>query len=274
MAAGFAVAAMLAPFSAQAADWTDAFVGMRYGTTFREPSIPDNIAKTILQFQYVSGYKYGTNFFNTDVLLSNRKDPAAGGGGGATDIYVVYRHVLSMSAVTGLPLAIGPVRDFGLTAGIDLQSKNDAFGSGSRSSLPRKFVAGPTVKFDVPGYLDFSVLFRTENNNNSIVGKNVTFQNSYGLELLWGIPFHLGVPAKFKGFADLIGPKGKDGFGVQTKQEFMLETALMFDVGSLYGKKDSLYVGVGYQYWHNKFGVPPGVGTKASVVQLNLEYHL
>jgi hypothetical protein len=28
----------------------------------------------------------------------------------------------------------------------------------------------------------------------------------------------------------------------------------MFDVGSLAGKKDTYYAGVGYRYWNNKFG--------------------
>ena len=44
--------------------------------------------------QHVSGYKYGTNFFNVDILKSDDMD-RPGGGGGAQEVYVVYKNTVS-----------------------------------------------------------------------------------------------------------------------------------------------------------------------------------
>ena len=251
-----------------ASDWSDTFIGYRYGTSYREPAHPQNISKNIVTVQHSSGYKYGTNFVNLDILLSDNHDPAAGGGGGAAEAYFVYRHNLSLSAVTGNALKYGPIRDIGITTGFDLNTKNDAFGP-----RKRKLAIGPTLSFDVPGFFNVSLLYQTESNRNGIVGTNVRFDDTYDLNLAWGLPFALGLPAKFKGFADYIGPKGRDGFGADTKAETLIETALMFDVGSVVGTEGVFSAGIGYQYWHNKFGNARGVGTQASVPQLEIEVH-
>ena len=37
--------------------------------------------------------------------------------------------------------------------------------------------------------------------------------------------------------------------------------------------KGTVFVGVGYEYWHNKYGNPPGVGTQVNAPQLQVEWH-
>ena len=106
---------------AQASDWSDTYIGYRYDTSFREPTNPEYITKNIFSLTHVSGYKYGTNFFNVDMLTSNGKDPASGGGGGAHEVYVVYRTTLSMNSL-GVPVKMGILRDLGLTG--DASSMN------------------------------------------------------------------------------------------------------------------------------------------------------
>ena len=53
--------------------------------------------------------------------------------------------------------------------------------------------------------------------------------------------------------------------------------SLMFDAGSLMGKKETFYFGVGYQYWKNKFGsdasLDPTGGSTAKVPQYLFEAH-
>lgn len=250
-----------------AADWSDNSVGYRYGTQFTEPANPNDIQKDIFSFTHVSGYKYGINFFTVDFLLSDDKDPPAGGGGGAQEVYAVYRHQVIYGAVTGKPMAFGPIKDVALTAGFDLNSKNDAF-----APRVRKFVLGPTLKFDVPGFLDLSLLFRGERNHNGIVGKSVKFDNTYGISLAWGIPIK-SLGAKFDGFVDHVGKKGKDGFGLETAAETLMRAYIMFDVGRFAGKKDTFYAGVGYEYWRNKFGAAAGPGNDTDAPMLALEAH-
>ena len=50
-AAIFAAVACVAG-QAQAADWSDTFIGYRYGTQFREPNNNNDVTKNILQFTH------------------------------------------------------------------------------------------------------------------------------------------------------------------------------------------------------------------------------
>ena len=53
-----------------------------------------------------------------------------------------------------------------------------------------------------------------------------------------------------------------------------MRTSLMVDVGQvLVSRKNVTYVGVGYEYWHNKYGNQPGVGTQVNAPQFQVEWH-
>jgi nucleoside-specific outer membrane channel protein Tsx len=117
------------------------------GANFAEPFGKTDISKSIVNLAHVSGYKYGTNFFNADLLMSDSKDPSAPGSkSGAQEIYIVYRHTLDLGKVTGSDFKFGPIRGFGLTGGFDVNTKNDA----GYNSKKRMIVAGPTMMMDVP----------------------------------------------------------------------------------------------------------------------------
>jgi nucleoside-specific outer membrane channel protein Tsx len=92
----------------------------------------------------VYGYKYGTNFFNLDLLMSDNKDPDATGGG-AQEAYFVYRNTVELSKVTGGNYSWGIVRDWAGVFGFDWNTKNDA----GYQSKKRMGVLGPAVEFDV-----------------------------------------------------------------------------------------------------------------------------
>lgn len=255
--------------SAQAADWSDAYIGYTHGNKYKEPGSAADVKKDVLTLQYVGGYKYGVNFFNVDMLSSDSANTANNSPRGAHEVYVVYNNTLSLSKVTGSSFKFGPVRDVGLQGGFDFNSKNDAFGAGLV-----KLIAGPKVEFDVPGLLTLGLLYYKEWNNNSIAGKNVNFDAAPRLATVWNFGFEAGLPTVFKGWATYTGAKGKDGFGGDTKPETWLETSLLWDVGAPAGKPKTFYAGLGYQYIHNKFGNPPSLpGTKVSSPSLQFEAH-
>ncbi len=269
--------------TANAANWSDTFLGYRYSSGYTEPMNDKDIKKHILSLTHVSGYQYGQNFFNLDVLQSDKADPSNGSkNNGATEAYLNYRHQLLLSKVFDTTLAFGPVKDVALTAGFDLNTKNTAF-------APRKrlLVVGPTFKFDIPkGFVDLSLLYGKEWNHCGLGAPacpkdKISFDSQFMASLAWNYPFNAGsVPLKFQGFANYNGPKGKDYAGVSTKSEVLIRTSLMADIGKLaFDKQNTLWVGVGYEFWNNKFGnrykgngdLKPGIRTSTPTIQV--EWH-
>ncbi len=265
--------------TAQAADWSDTSIGYAYGQKFAEPFITDDIAKSIVNLTHASGYKYGSNFLNADLLLSDSKDPAAPGSRtGAHEAYVVYRHTLDIGAVTGTTLKLGPVKGFGVTAGFDFNTKNDA----GYNSQKRMLVAGPTLMLDVPGYLNISLLALWESNAPySKFSNTQTERYSYDvhpmLNFVWGTPVP-STPLWFEGFANFIASKGTDEFGGKTAPETLIDARLMYDLSPALGApKNTFKIGAQYQYWKNKFGNdhkgPAGAGAFAKTPMVRAEYH-
>ncbi|MBS0348002.1 MAG: outer envelope protein [Proteobacteria bacterium] len=267
--------------TAGAAEWSDTSIGYRYGTKFAEPFESNSINKSIVNLTHASGYKYGTNFFNADLLMADSKDPAAPGSkSGSQEIYIVYRHTLDLGKITGQNFKFGPVRGLGLTGGFDVNTKNDA----GYNSRKRMVVAGPTLMMDVPGFLNVSLLYLWESNAPySKFSGTQTERYSYDvhpmLTAAWGIPFNLGpVPLSFEGFANFIASKGQNEFGGGTKPETNIDMQVMYDVSPHIGAaKNTFKAGLEYQYWRNKFGndhtKAAGDGAFAKTPMVRVEYH-
>jgi nucleoside-specific outer membrane channel protein Tsx len=276
--AGVAITPMV-----QAADWSDTALSVRYGTQFAEPYDNDadgsrtDIAKTIIAFTSATGYKYGTTFVTIDFLQSDSKDPGGGVAGkpGAQEVYGVFRTTVDLGKVTGASLKMGPVRGLGVTAGFDINTKNDGYASKKRMA-----VAGPTVMMEVPGFLNLSALLFDESNAPQAITRRYHYKNHLALEADWGIAIG-DLPLSFNGYALWITAKGKDEFGAQTAPESHVDMDLMLDAGSLLGaSRKTWLVGVEYEYWHNKFGnrtatgpFLAGDGATASTPMVRLEYH-
>lgn len=257
---------------AHASDWSDTSISYRYGKKFGEPANSTPIAKNIVSFTHANGYKYGSNFFNLDVLKSDANDPAKDSNDGAQELYLVYNHQLSLAKTTGVKLAAGPLSDVALFTGFDLSSKNNAF-----AAAVRKIIVGPTAKFSFAGgWADLSLMYYKERNNNGIVGKKDNFDAAYRIAGAWAFPIETGfIPLNFNGWFTQTGSKGKTSFGTDTKPETWMDAFLMADVGSLAGQKNTVWAGVGYEYVKNKFGNDHATtaGANTSAVMGKVEWH-
>lgn len=270
---------LLATGAAHAADWSDTSISYRYGTKFAEPYIDDDISKQVINFSNVSGYKYGKNFFSIDYLISDSKDPSApNAAGGAHEAYAVYRHTLDLGKVMGRDLSFGPVRGVGIQGGFDINSKTDA----GYNSKKRMLVLGPTLMFDVPGFLDVSLQALRESNApyngfTQVSTDRYTYKTHAMLAAAWGIPFTIGgIPLSFEGYADYIGTKGRNEFGGPTAVEINVDMEIMYDLSPAVGApKNTFKIGAEYQYWKNKFGNPSDTvpGATARTPEIRLEYH-
>jgi nucleoside-specific outer membrane channel protein Tsx len=265
--------------AAQAAIWSDTSIGYRTGNSFAEPFNTEDISKTIFNLNHVSGYKYGSNFFNVDFLLSDSKDPAGKGStNGAQEAYIVYRNTVDLEKATGSAFKFGPVRGMGITFGFDANAKTDA----GYNSKKRMIVVGPTLMIDVPGFLNVSLLALKESNApyNTYSGTSTpryAYDTHAMLTAAWGIPIG-SLPLSFEGFANFIAAKGKNEFGGSTAPETNVDMQVMYDLGSVMGMgKGTLKAGLEYQYWNNKFGNShtgaAGSGAQASTPMFRAEYH-
>ena len=263
-----------------AADWSDTALSWRAGERFREPFNPADIHKNIFALTHASGYKYGSNFFNVDLLQSDHNDPGSlTQSGGAHEAYVTYRHTLDIGKLRGSELRFGPVRGVGATFGFDWNTKNDV----GYNSRKRMLVAGATLMWEVRGFLNTSVLLLRESNAPSGAFppiSNVTGRYTYRthpmLSASWAVP--LGERLAFEGYANFIAAKGRNEVGEQTGPETNIDMQLMFDAGLVLGQaKNTFRVGLEYQYWNNKFGntaaSTAGQGYRASTPMVRAEYH-
>lgn len=267
--------------TAGAADWSDTSIGYRTGTRFAEPFNANDIRKHIVQLNHVSGYKYGTNFANLDLLLSDKTDPSSkGASSGAQEFYLVYRHTVEWGKASGAPLRFGPIRDAGLTLGFDVNTKTDA----GYNSKKRMVVAGPTFMFDVPGMLNVGLYGLWESNApysgyTGVSTPRYRYDTHPMLGVVWAFPL-ASSRLSFEGYANFIGAKGKNEFGRDTATETNIDMQLMLDVGPYFGAKAKRFrAGVAYQYWKNKFGNKLGndgrniPGATARTPMVKAQYH-
>jgi nucleoside-specific outer membrane channel protein Tsx len=248
----------LACLPATAANWSDTYLGYQYSSQFRDPGIAGTVIKNRFELSGVYGWDYGTNFFDVNMLAAEHKSPANTSDGqpqagvpGDTEVYVVYRSNLDLGKVLKKDLGFGPVREVDFTAGFDFDSTDNQFASN------KKFImAGPQVGFKIDnGFWNLGLGAAKEQNYNGVVHKEVDFKTQYVVFTAWGKTFNLGIPVKFKGWANYLGQKGKDGFGTDTKAETVGDAYLMADISNLFGRKPgAVYIGPGYEYWNNKFG--------------------
>ncbi len=249
---------------ASAADWSDTSLGYRYGTNYAEPYVGDGISKNIYNLTHVSGDKYGSNFFNIDMLQSDSKDS------NAQEAYVVYRRTMDFGKITGKKLAFGPVRSVGVNFGFDWNTKNDP----GYTSRKRMLVVGPTLMMDVPGFLDISLLAMRESNQPVGVTSRYTYETHPMIAAVWGIPVG-NSGFSFEGFLNYIASKGTNEYGGPTAPEVNIDAMLMYDLGTAFGiGKNTFRAGFEYQYWRNKFGNPSSVnGSLAKTPMARVEYH-
>lgn len=242
--------------------FSDTQVSYSFYTRAKEPGINGPVQKNVLSITHFDVTKWGTNFANIDFLKSNHFDPANNSNNGALEVYGLYRGTLSGNYLAGSKaFAFGPIKDVSLAAGFDANTKNTEF-----APQKRLLVGGVQIDFAVPGYLTVAVLAGKEWNHcglsfcDPLVGTARTndpeFNVNAHIEIGYMQPLAFtGMPLRFSGYTNIVTPKGKDGFGAQTKTEVLSDNRLTLDVGKLaWGKANSVDAFVGYRYWLNKFG--------------------
>jgi nucleoside-specific outer membrane channel protein Tsx len=244
-----------------------------------------NVNKIVVNVGHFDVWDYGSNFFNVDILFSNANEPANNSAGGSTELYGVYRGQLSPDKIFGLNTKFGPFSAINFEFGGDAETENTAFAPDKKL-----LVAGPNFSIAVPaGFLDIGVHVSKEWNNNGIAGglaalglkgfhTPTNFHATPEFEFVWLFPMSFtGLPMDFRGFMNIVAPKGKDGFGNQTAWEVLARPQINLDIGQMMiNKKGKIYAYLGLEIWQNKFGnksdTTPG-GTEEFTPLFGVEYH-
>jgi nucleoside-specific outer membrane channel protein Tsx len=281
----FAAALALTATRAQAQGFSDTSMGVRDGPWISNPGGEKgsrNVNKIIVNVGHFDVWDYGSNFFNVDILFSNANEPANNSAGGSTEFYAVYRGQFSPDKIFGLNTAIGPFSAINFEIGGDAETENTQFAPNKKL-----LVAGPNFHVAVPaGFLDIGVHISKEWNNNGLEdcpsncvfghGGPVSFDPTPEFEFVWLFPLaSTGLPLDFRGFMNIVLPKGKDGFGNHTYTEILARPQLQLDVGKmLFNKshKPDLYLAV--ELWEHKFGNGSNVsGSEEVSPEIGIEYH-
>lgn len=119
---------------------------------------------------------------------------------------------------------------------------------------------GIAMDFNVPNFLFFNTHFYHRDNPN-LAG------SSWQFTMTWNRPFHIGQSQwLFEGFTDLASAEGTSA------SNQLIVPRLLLDIGTAFGlKNNSLWLGIEYSYWHNKFGIS---GITESVAQLQIKWQL
>ncbi|OAI22877.1 MULTISPECIES: outer membrane protein OmpK [Methylomonas] len=230
-------AAALAVPAASAAEWLDwstSEIQYLHGPTYSEPFNANDIARSIVTVTHTHGWRYGRNFFFMDTLFTESGQPAQ------VNLYGEAYSTLSFGKISGLDLSFGIVKDVGATAGINLGENVNSPRSGYRTWL-----YGISVDFDLPDFEYFNVDFLRQR-----VTEPADIGTSWQITPVWKLPFEIaGTKWSFEGFADFIGRN-------QTAaHQALAQPQLRLDLGDLWGAGNHLFIGIEYQYWHNKYGI-------------------
>jgi len=271
----YAAALTVVATQAHAQGFSDTSIGVRDSLTVANPGGEKgsrDVNKVVFNVGHFDVWDYGSNFFNVDMLLSNPNEPAYNSPGGSTEFYAVYRGQLSPDKILGINTKIGPFQAINFEFGGDLESENTQFAPNKKL-----LIAGPNFHLDVPaGFLDLGVHVSKEWNHNGFAGKAVNFDATPEFEFVWLFPMTFtGLPMDFRGFANIVLPKGKDGFGNKTVYEFLSRPQIQLDIGKLmFGKphKPDLYLAV--ELWEHKFGNPDTLsGSEEVSPTVGIEVH-
>lgn len=263
-------------------EFQDTYLSIRYLPEDKQPGYAKDINEVAGNISYANGWTYGSNFVSLDLEnFSSKGDPANAVVGKANsdsfELYSVFRTTLSGNKIFGGNMfSFGPIRDIGLELGLDIDTQDDQF-----ASYKKLVIVGPQFSINLPrGFWTITVGISKEWNTDAFVknGNGTNYNPTWEVETAWSYPFAVGpLPLNFTGFANFIGPKGTGATGdFYHRSEILLHPKLLVDVGELVGMPAHKFeAGVGFEYWHNKFGSVPQAlpGTEQKSIFVEAGYH-
>jgi nucleoside-specific outer membrane channel protein Tsx len=226
--------------------WQDNSISYLYGDNFEL----DPETQQTLTFEHVSGWSMGDLFVFVDGIYW---DGARDFKGDRATYYGEIAPRLSAGKILDKDLSVLFIKDFLLSGCYE-------FGKNSDENL----LVGPAIDLNIPGF-DFVQLnlYRRFDDMSSD-------SDSWQLTPVWKTTIPVGnTSIVFDGFIDWV-------FGDETRNLHICPQ-LKLDVGALVGMEaGTLYAGIEYDYWKNKYGVRDGsfgLDTDQNTFSALVKYH-
>lgn len=239
--------------SASAQSWSINELQLLGGSGYRQPNNPQDLSKRILTYQHASSSDGLKHFGFIDFQWTNHERLVSGTWGRAHEFYGEYYAHLAVNRI-GFP----EVGSLNLVAGINAGNKYSDLNQRTRAYL---FGASYDVRLGT-GALNLMLASYSDHSRSRFGAPDyrTTYQFTPSGTLQFSDNFSLS------GYIDFIGAKGAG-----TASQIGSQIQIRYDLGALVGQSSRGFVGVEYQYFHNKFGVK---GLNERVPQLLLVWRI
>ncbi|WP_244782771.1 outer membrane protein OmpK [Acinetobacter sp. F-1] len=203
--------------------WQDFSITGLYGENYKSPFLTqdEKLDQTTVTAEYAAGFKYGDFFAFAD---RTNNDP----DGNETYFEVAPR--LSLGAVTGNKLELGPIQDV-------LVATTWEGGEGFNN-----YLYGIGFNLAIP-YTNYATI-------NFYKAENDLQEDDYQMTITYAVPFKIGgeefLADAFLDWSTAEGPNHKS--------ELNWTSQYKWNVGKHISPETKLYVGVEHSVWNNKFG--------------------
>lgn len=209
----------------QAAVWQDFSLSALYGENYKAPFAAGNekIDQSTITAEYAAGLKYGDIFAFADRINNDF--------GNETYFEVAPR--LSLGAVTGQKLELGPIKDVLIAT---------TWEGNSGASDFNNYLYGIGFALNIP-YTSYA-------NINFYKADNDLQKDDYQMTITYAVPFKIGGEEFLAdAFLDWSTAEGPDH-----KSELNWTSQYKWNVGKHISPETKLYLGIEHSIWNNKFG--------------------
>ena len=217
--------------------WQDFSITGLYGENYAVPGAGDEVEQRTVTAEYAAGLKYGDIFAFAD---RSNNDPS----GNETYFEVAPR--LSLGAVTGQKLEVGPIKDVLIATTWEGGEgfNNYLYGIGFNLAIPYTNYA--TINF-----------YKADNDNTA---------DDYQMTITYAVPFKIG-GEEFLADAFLDWSTAEKG---AQASELNWTSQYKWNVGKHISPETKLYVGIEHSVWNNKYGLK---GQDQNDVSALVKYH-
>ena len=209
----------------QAAVWQDFSLSALYGKNYKAPFAAGNekIDQSTITAEYAAGLKYGDIF-----AFADRTNNDFG-----NETYFEVAPRLSLGAVTGQKLELGPIKDVLIAT---------TWEGNSGASDFNNYLYGIGFALDIP-YTSYA-------NINFYKADNDLQKDDYQMTITYAVPFKIGGEEFLAdAFLDWSTAEGPDH-----KSELNWTSQYKWNVGKHISPETKLYLGIEHSVWNNKFG--------------------